>query len=233
MESTTYDEVYPTPISSNETYSAIETETNPSYGLQKTEDIDHHALKGVKQINISESPNTTKFNEVVIIMMVILLLITLVSITLSVTTFNRLASEQSKVQNQLENTNEIVSQLNTIQMNLSQKVLELVIFQSKISQNLNQLDTKFESSISLLAQSLNYSVQMHCGPGLWRRLVYINMSDPSHKCPTAWREYNTNGVRACGRPTTSAGSCASVKYISYQQYLWKNHWLSIYKSRCF
>ena len=46
------------------------------------------------------------------------------------------------------------------------------------------------------------------------------MSDPSHQCPSAWREYNVLGVRACGRPTTSLsrGSCASIHYISYQQY---------------
>ena len=181
MESTTYDEVVPTPTSSNETYSAIKTETNPSYGLQKTEDIDHHALKGIRQINISKSSNTTKFNKAVIIMMVVLLLTTLVSIVLSVTTFNRLASEQSKLQNQLENANNdirsvFLTQLDIIQMNLSQKIIL-------------DLDTRYENSISLLAQYLNFSIQIHCGPGFWHQLVYLNMTDPSQQCPSAWREY--------------------------------------------
>ena len=209
MESTTYDEVDPTPISSNETYSAIEleTEANPSYGLQKTEDIDHHALKGVKQI---KSSNTTKFNKVVITMMVILLLTTLISIVLSVTTINHLASEQSKVQYQLEDANNdirsaLLSQLDIIQMNLSQRVLDL--------------DTKLQNYIPLLTPYLRHHVQMHCGQGLWHQLVYLNMSDSSYYCPTVWREYNTSGVRACGRPENSLhGSCASVQYITYQQY---------------
>ena len=77
MENTTYDEVDMTQISINEAYSVIETETNPSYELKK---ICHHALKGVKEINVPESPNTTKFNIVMIIMMMILLLITFTSI---------------------------------------------------------------------------------------------------------------------------------------------------------
>ena len=40
-----------TPISTDETYSRLrttETKIKPSYELQKTEDIDHHASKGVK-----------------------------------------------------------------------------------------------------------------------------------------------------------------------------------------
>ena len=223
MDNAKYDEVDLTPISTDETYSrlrATETKINPSYELQKTEDIDHHALKGVKQTNVSESPNSTKFSTAMIIMMVILLLITLTSIALSVTTFNRLASEQSKVLSHLENSNNdtksaLVSQLDTIQMNLSQKVLELVIAQSNISQNLNQLDSKLENFIpgAFLTQYLRLSTQVLCGPGLWHRLVYLNMTDPTQQCPSAWREYNTLGVRVCGRPTTSSGSCASIHYI--------------------
>jgi hypothetical protein len=219
MDNATYDEVGLTPIGNDETYSRLrvtETKSKPRYELQK---MDHHALKEVQQTNVIKSANTTKFNTVMIIMMVLFLLITLVSIALSVTTLNRLASEQSKVLSQLENTNnDIVSQLDTIKMNLSQKVLELVIFQSTISQDLNQIDTKHESSFLLLAHYLNFSVQIHCGPGLWHRLAYLNMSDPSQQCPSVWREYNESGVRACGRPTTRRGSCASIPYISYQQY---------------
>ena len=229
MDNATYDEVDLTPISTDETYSrlrATETKIKPSYELQKTEDIDQYALKGVKQINVS--PNSTKFSTAIIIMMVILLLITLTSIALSVTTFNRLASEQSEVLHQLENTNKdirsaLVSQFDTIQMNLSQKVLELVIAQSNISQNLNQLDSKLENFIpgAFLTQYLRLSTQILCGPGLWHRLADLNMSDLSQQCPSAWREYNTHGVhgvRVCGRPTTSSGSCASIHYITYQQY---------------
>ena len=44
------------------------------------------------------------------------------------------------------------------------------------------------------------------------------MTDPSQQCPPAWREYNTSGVRACGRPDFSAGSCLAVCYFTGRQY---------------
>ena len=176
---TLYDEVNLTPINTDETYSrlrATETKIKPSYELQRTEDVDHRTLKGVKQTNIKEPPNNSKFNTVIIITMVMLLLITLVSIALSVTTFNTIASEQSKVLSQLENTNNdikstLAHQFDTFQMNRSQNVMELVetqiiTAQRNISKYLNQLDTKLKSSISLLTQYLNVQTQMHCGPGL-------------------------------------------------------------------
>ena len=58
----------------------------------------------------------------------------------------------------------------------------------------------------------------NCGPGLWYRIAHLNMSDPSQQCPSAWREYNTNGVRACRRPTTSSGSCPATFYATSRQY---------------
>ena len=57
-----------------------------------------------------------------------------------------------------------------------------------------------------------------CGPGLWWRVAYLNMTDPSQQCPPAWREYNTSGVRACGRPVTSTGSCSATSYFTGRQY---------------
>jgi len=36
------------------------------------------------------------------------------------------------------------------------------------------------------------------GVGGWSRVAYLNMSDPTHQCPPAWREI-TEPVRTCGR----------------------------------
>ena len=57
-----------------------------------------------------------------------------------------------------------------------------------------------------------------CGDGLWYRVAYLNMSDPLQQCPSAWREYNTSGVRACGRPVSSTGSCPATVYSINLQY---------------
>lgn len=57
-----------------------------------------------------------------------------------------------------------------------------------------------------------------CGTGLWYRVAYLNMSDPSQQCPSAWRENNTNGLRSCRRPQTSSGSCSSTNYTTDREY---------------
>ena len=51
-----------------------------------------------------------------------------------------------------------------------------------------------------------------CGDGLWYRVANLNMTDPSEQCPSAWREYHTSGIRACGRPVTSSRSCPATTY---------------------
>ena len=63
-----------------------------------------------------------------------------------------------------------------------------------------------------------------CGSGGgWTRLAYLDMSDATQNCPSGFRLYQSliGGVRACRRPVTSSGSCASVQFpsngISYSQ----------------
>ena len=57
--------------------------------------------------------------------------------------------------------------------------------------------------------------------GGWTRLAYLDMSDATQNCSSGFRLYQSGGVRACGRPVTNSGSCASVQFpsngISYSQ----------------
>ena len=54
-----------------------------------------------------------------------------------------------------------------------------------------------------------------CGPGLWKRIAYVNMSDPSQDCPSRWREYVTDpNVRSCIRPQSSISGCVSETFSS-------------------
>ena len=250
MDNATYDELHLTPVNDDDTYSRLRTTpTNKqSYELKRGADGDKSATK---EIQMNNTNHNIKFNTVMIIMMMILLLISVLSIALSVTTFVCGASQQTEIVSKVENTSAttesaIASQLDTIQMNIFQRVMKLVEMQlaaaqlnisrnivdlvktqfnlahGNISKNISQLDAKFESSrssISFLKQYLNVHTQMACGPGLWHRLIYLNMSDPSQQCPSAWRKYSESEVRACGRPDNSLhGSCASVQNITYQQY---------------
>ena len=53
---------------------------------------------------------------------------------------------------------------------------------------------------------------LDCGSGLWHRVAYLDMSDPSQLCPSPWREYSTSGLQTCGRQHSV--SCSSVNYSS-------------------
>ena len=57
-----------------------------------------------------------------------------------------------------------------------------------------------------------------CGDGLWKRVAYLNMSDPSQQCPSAWRLYSIKRFRLCGRPANSTQSCPAVVYPTGHQY---------------
>ena len=54
----------------------------------------------------------------------------------------------------------------------------------------------------------------------WTRVAYLNMTDSSQTCPSAWATIN-KPVRACGRRQPNRGSCNSVFYstnrLSYTQ----------------
>ena len=45
----------------------------------------------------------------------------------------------------------------------------------------------------------------------WRRVAYLNMSDPSQQCPSVWQEITTPH-RVCGRRSTSSASCEGLTY---------------------
>ena len=73
-------------------------------------------------------------------------------------------------------------------------------------------------SVIPFLQGYNFS----CGGSFgWRRVAYLNMSDPSQQCPSVWREYTTPH-RVCGRKSTSnLGSCEGLNYstgsVQYDQ----------------
>ena len=76
-----------------------------------------------------------------------------------------------------------------------------------------------DAAIQRVKASVHAIVAGHkCGPGLWYRVAHLNMSDSSQQCPSAWREYNTSGVRGCRRPESSSGSCHATLYPTSLQY---------------
>ena len=81
----------------------------------------------------------------------------------------------------------------------------------------------FKSVINIIyytLQNINFDplLEYVCGSSQWYQVASLNMSDPSQQCPPAWREYNTNGVRACGISSNSSGSCPGISYAPSRQY---------------
>ena len=51
-----------------------------------------------------------------------------------------------------------------------------------------------------------------CGDSAgWKRVAYLDMSDPSQQCPSVWQEITTP-FRVCGR--SSSGSCEGITYMT-------------------
>ena len=65
------------------------------------------------------------------------------------------------------------------------------------------------------ARHVYCQMEQVCGSSGWMRVAYLNMSDPTEECPSGFRLYTQNGVRACGRQVTSGGSCQSVQFPSF------------------
>ena len=201
MDNATYDVLNHSQGNSNETYSTlatISTRINNSHETKRNEDVH-------KQGYSNGVPNNKILLMAIIIMILILLIVTIASLALSVVTYNQPKLEQATVQSQQSKADsDITAQLAATCNNLSQILL--------------QVDTKINDLTSLIQQNTDMEPQSNCGTGLWYQVAHLNMSDPSQQCPSAWREYNIGGIRACGRPTNSTGSCATEYYFINHQY---------------
>ena len=72
----------------------------------------------------------------------------------------------------------------------------------------NEVDN---ATLSILRESVIPLLQGYsCGGSTgWRRVAYLNMSDPTQQCPSVWREI----TRVCGRRSTSP-SCEGLNYTT-------------------
>ena len=71
---------------------------------------------------------------------------------------------------------------------------------------------------SVLDTVLQLQHQNECGDGLWYCVTKLNMSNPSQQCPSAWREFVSDGVRTCTRPITTSGNCPGTSYSISRRY---------------
>ena len=108
---------------------------------------------------------------------------------------------------------------------------QILNFPSSLLHSCEEIKTQFPNSPSDYytiidgtghARHVYCQMEQVCGSSSgWTRVAYLNMSNPTEECPSGFGLYNQNGVRACGRPVTSGGSCLSVHFplhsITYYQ----------------
>lgn len=115
-----------------------------------------------------------------------------------------------------------------LQLTIAQIPMQIppvVVADGGLSVNLNicppqvDLDTVIENLTSTATNILQSIFAVpKCGPGLWYRVAFLNMSDPTQQCPSAWREYTSNEIRTCARPNSTKGSCPHTIYPVNRQY---------------
>ena len=79
--------------------------------------------------------------------------------------------------------------------------------ESSNTMKMMSVNSEFEENVIEELQKTYDLVEAHAnrytcgGEGDWRRVVYLNMTDPDTDCPTGWREI-TSPKRRCGKVTT-------------------------------
>ena len=109
------------------------------------------------------------------------------------------------------NVSQLSSWLDTTNSNIMSVAINV---ERNISSVFIQLDEVYRFALSMQPEAIG----IHCGTGLWYRVAHLDMRDPSQQCPSAWREYNTNQFRACGRPVSSVASRLSQIFPVSHQY---------------
>ena len=117
-----------------------------------------------------------------------------------------LNSTQSSLETKLDSLTATTAQLSSdheqIQANISdvdcldtEQSLEL---HQNMQDNLTHQLEKIQDDVTYIHSELNYT----CGGTVgWRRVVYLNMTDPSTTCPSGW-QLTGYSKRTCGRPGT-------------------------------
>ena len=176
-------------------------------------EVEHTNMKGNSQKGMKRCLIALVFA------VVLMAVVTIAALALAVINYSRLSGELTNKVNflsgqlhQLNESKEANRELtNDINLLSIQHQQSLSSTRDNISQVVVNLNT-VKSDLSSL------QVQLYCGAGLWYRVAFLNMSDPSQQCPSAWRLVTTNGVRACGRPVSSESSCNGTLYSATSEY---------------
>ena len=116
----------------------------------------------------------------------------------------------ASMRDNLGNIKEDLSSLNEKMNRINAHVME---HDNYVTTELMNLDQNLEQKFTLLKNSLGYTYPIHTcgGTGGWRRVVYLDMTDPNTTCPSGWR-LTSHSKRTCGRVSTGHRTCDSITF---------------------
>ena len=134
-------------------------------------------------------------------------------------------SLQSNTTEQLTQLCEKVNMLREDTSSLKRDLSSLNDSMNRISDNVEEHDNHVTTELMELDQNLqqNFTLQLEnslgyiypvytCGgTGGWRRVVYLNFTDPNTPCPSGW-QLTGHSKRTCGRVSTGLFTCDSVTF---------------------
>ena len=106
-----------------------------------------------------------------------------------------------------DDTSSLMSSLNDSMNRISDNV---EAHDNHVTTELMELDQNLQQNFTLLLNNSYGYCTSTCGGLGWRRVVYLNFTDPNTTCPSGWR-LTSHSKRTCGRVSTSA-SCDSVTF---------------------
>ena len=112
-------------------------------------------------------------------------------------------------------TQQMNTKLNTLISDLSQHQQQTAAESAQFQTSFIQLHQHQANNITLKLETIKNSVEQlpvyTCGgTGGWRRVVYLDMTDPSTTCPSDW-QLTGHSKRTCGR-TSTGRTCDSVTF---------------------
>ena len=83
-----------------------------------------------------------------------------------------------------------------------------VLSSCSFKEQLQKIKENISNSIDFSLFGYNLTVS-ECGPGLWKQVIKLNMSNASHQCPSGWNV--ASNPRSCSEPPrTTPRTCAQV-----------------------
>ena len=118
---------------------------------------------------------------------------------------DELSRKVSSVNSELE-TN-VLSKITKEMETMRNETKELLSVNSDVSEKLLNLTVEIQNTNSRLGQGYECG-----GTGDWRRVVYLDMTDPNTKCPSGWRFVTYGSKRLCEQFNASDLTCDSVLF---------------------